>query len=210
MAFYMITDGTMYIRKDATGSFVPAKGKNLGLIFDTKSKADNVLNCCINKNLRKRYHVIEFEHHPLKKPKKNEPFTVKPHTEVVQNIGKQQIKDNSVTELSQKINGIATFVQSTEQRRTELNAALSDIDLEITDIEHYIEFGALNCYQGWLAYRMLKNRLRQRRQIKNELNILWKLGDCKINSQMISDIKKSIEELETLEYQPRKLKELFE
>ena len=70
--------------------------------------------------------------------------------------------------------------------------------------------GKFNAYQGWLAFNMLKNRLKRRRKIKDELYIVSQLGECKINSAMIEEIKSSMSTLDGRIYRPRKLKELFE
>ena len=87
---------------------------------------------------------------------------------------------------------------------------LSEVDKEISDINHYIEFGKFNAYQGWLAFNMLRHRLRKRRKIKNELLVIQQLGDSKITSSMLQAIKKSIAEMDNRKYIPRVLNELFE
>ena len=57
---------------------------------------------------------------------------------------------------------------------------------------------------------MLQNRLKKRRKIKNELQVLTQLGDCKIDSSMLVDITKAIEDMNNRIYTPRILTELFE
>lgn len=116
-----------------------------------------------------------------------------------------------MTDLTTNIDNFTDFIQSTEQRKEALLIDLSNVDKEISDINHYIEFGGkFNAYQGWLAFNMLRNRLKKRRKIKDELHILMQLGECKVNSTMLAEIKDSIVSLDTRKYQPRILKELFE
>lgn len=44
---------------------------------------------------------------------------------------------------------------------------LSSVDKEINDIYHFIEFTELDAYRGWKAYKLLKDKLRKRREIKD-------------------------------------------
>lgn len=215
MSHYMITDGERYIRLDATGAYVPIKSKALGMVWEQRCKAKNILENCISKNFRKRYrieeiadNIVESKQDTKKQEDKKEQICAV-NNSVVINIA-NQVNDDNIDKLKKDISGITEFVQSAEQRREELILKLSDVDQEISDINHYIELRKLNCYQGWLAYNMLRNRLIKRRKIKDELSILFKLEDCKVNSEMISEMKTQFDALETREYKPRKLKELFE
>ena len=225
----MITDGTMYIRQNAKGAFVPVRDKSLGSVWEQRNKAQNILENCVTKGLRKRFkiqkvvdEIVESNSEPKSKVKSEAKSKV-PKTEfkaetninaardeIALSIGNQEIKDNMVKKWEDDISGFSNFIQDAESRKESLLTALSDVDQEISDINHYIEFGKFNCYQGWLAYNMLRNRLKKRRKIKDELNILIRLGNCKINSEMINEIQTTIGNLKTKKYKPRKLKELFE
>lgn len=208
----MITDGHGgYLRKDAKGNFALCKSKFLGSTWTQRNKATNILQNCVNKNLRNRYKVIEIPDGaipmsktlPVSKPAvASDAITAK--------IGSEVIEENHIEDLASSIENFADFIQSAEQRKEELIAKLSDVDKEISDINHYIEFGGkFNAYQGWLAFDMLRNRLQKRRKIKDELHILVQLGECKVNSAMIEEIKSELEKLDTRVYQPRVLKQLF-
>ena len=105
---------------------------------------------------------------------------------------------------------LTEFVMDAEKRKEELVGLLSEVDKEISDINHYIEFGKFNAYQGWLAFTMLQNRLRKRRKIKDELSVINQLGECKITSDMMIDIKNAIAELGNRKYAPRVLTQLFD
>lgn len=94
--------------------------------------------------------------------------------------------------------------------QTETNREMSEIDKEITDIEHAAEFYNLNAAQGYKLYKMLHDARVKRREIKNKHDILqWvmskkveKLSNNVLNNQMCN-IKARI-------YVPRVLKELFD
>lgn len=80
------------------------------------------------------------------------------------------------------------------------STSLSDIDKEINDIYHYIEFSNLDAYRGWKAYKMLKDKLNERRRIKNNLSSATRL------SQTIKAKRLKINnEHKTKKYTPRKV-----
>lgn len=80
------------------------------------------------------------------------------------------------------------------------STSLSDIDKEINDIYHYIEFSNLDAYRGWKAYKMLKDKLNERRRIKNNLSSATRL------SQTIKAKRSKINnEQKTKKYTPRKV-----
>lgn len=211
----MISDGSLYLRRDAAGNYIPVKNKALGDVWEKRAKASNVLISCVNKNLRNRYKIIEVENISVAESKGGMnagkiDTAIRPKDDVVKRIGNEPVEENQLSSLSADIDIFTGMIQSAEQRKEILIVALSDVDKEICDINHYIEFGKFNAYQGWLAFKMLKGRLQKRRKIKDELSILSQLGECKVNSAMLADIKSSICKLDTREYQPRKLNELFE
>ncbi len=213
---YVITDGDkVYLFRDNRGNFIPTTNKNVADIWESKQKAVNVLNSCVNKNLRNRYMVMEIE---VEKPKKTVEQVIKvrsyenlkPNNEAAKRIINSPIVDNDLETIKDKLAKLYNYVQSSEERQKELANALSDVDKEISDIHHYIEFGKFNCYQGWLAFSMLRNRLKQRRKIKDELTIINQLGESIIDLNALNNIQKGIERLNSRTYQPRRLNELFE
>ena len=59
---FMISDGHgLYLRRDASGNYIPVKNKALGDIWEQRGKASNVLVNCISKNLRDRYRIVEIK-----------------------------------------------------------------------------------------------------------------------------------------------------
>lgn len=211
----MLSDGNgLYLRKDANGNFVPVKNIALGDVWEDRQKAHNVLINCVSRNLRDRYKLIEIEKNEQIQPQKQTNKSVgianvdvRAKDIIAKKIGEDHFDDMDLYGLIEKF---ATITQNTEDRRSILYAAISEVDKEITDINHYIELGKFNCYQGWLAFNMLRTKLKKRRRIKNELYILTQLGECKVNSSMIADIKEAIGGLDKQKYHPRILTELFD
>lgn len=80
------------------------------------------------------------------------------------------------------------------------STSLSDIDKEINDIYHYIEFSNLDAYRGWKAYKMLKDKLNERRKIKDNLSSATRFSQTiKAKSLKINN------EHKTKKYTPKKV-----
>ena len=202
----MISDGNgTYIRKDYAGKYSPVRNESLADTWEQYNEARKVLQHCLNKNLRSRYSILAVEI-----PDKGKIVNVKTSKKEVKQVLDEEIKDDQIEKWKSVINFISNSVSDLEARKEYLNNSLSDIDKEIVDIQHFIEFGDnFNAYQGWLAFSLLRNRLKQRRKIKDELHIVMQLSECKINSSMISDVKDSIHKMAERIYTPRRLTSLF-
>lgn len=213
LIFYVISDGHgSYIRKDEfSGKYVPVRNYSLAEKFQQRVKASNVLNNAIGKNLRSRYEVIEIEDKSTPAaPKAKEANKPQIKDDVVKTIACEPAGESQTGKWASGIDSMTEFIMDAEKRKEEVISQLSEVDKEITDINHYIEFGRFNAYQGWLAFNMLRNRLKKRRIIKDELLVLQQLGECKITSDMMIDIKNAVAELGNRKYVPRVLTQLFD
>lgn len=207
MSLFIITDGNKnYIRRDINGRYVKVKSRALADEFSDRWKAKKVLDNNLNPKARKGYYISE-----------EETGIMNPEIPVIQNPQpiKIEVKVNTdecvdkIGELKDKILNLQKFVTENENRRTKLCDSLSSTDKEITDIQHYIEFSDLDADESLKVYQMLKERLKSRRNIKNELSILRQLVDCKMETSMLDDILIAISELDNKKYVPRVLTELF-
>lgn len=208
----MISDGKgTYIRKNFAGKYSPVRNETLGEVWEQKSKAKNVLENQLNKNIRKRYHIVETEIPDVRKIANDSEMVPRHCSEMIKRMIGEGIEDSQIDKWRNGIDYFSPFIHDLEQRKENLSNKLSDVDKEIIDIQHYIEFGdKFNAYEGWLAFSMLRHRLKKRRKIKDELYIVTQLSECKINSSMLSNIKDIIYELDKRVYTPRKLANLFE
>lgn len=69
---------------------------------------------------------------------------------------------------------------------------LSQVDLEISDIYHYIEIGGYNAVQSSKVFKLLRQTLSKRRDIKNEFELIQALSDSlSISTKKISSKSKS-------------------
>jgi hypothetical protein len=219
MAFLLFDGKKNYLRRDAQGNFIPVKKKILAEAWDNRKTAQNILNNSVCKNLRNRYRVVEVED-VSPPPIINQP-TTKPDGKEVDNEPEQQVNfaiafeegdvdDAEIVEWCNRLNSFTNFVQEAEDRRKELVDMLSDVDKELSDLDHRLEAKSFNAAEGCVFSKMRRERLLKRRRIKNELTILTWLGECKVNTSMLLDIKKEVEKLNNRTYQPRKLIGLFQ
>lgn len=109
-----------------------------------------------------------------------------------------------------KVSGLNGLRNDATNRKEELCKQLSNVDKELSDINHYIEFCNLNAAQGYKAYKMVKERRIKRRIIKNELVIVDIILEKNISDSMTEEIEKAIRNLDERTYTPRILSELFD
>lgn len=155
-------------------------------------KAQNVINNCIGPSLRDYWEIVEEDEVKAQLEPGN--------TEVVDLDGFDW-KEISTHQLK-LYNNLTAYGER-------LRRDLSNVDLEICDIEHYIEFFALDAAKGYKAYRMLKERLKRRRHIKDEI--------AKVNCFLAGSsgdfssgkIDRQIKGFDNCRYTPRVLSELF-
>ncbi len=212
MIYYVLSDRNgYYIRKDDfSQKFVPVRNKKLAEKWTQRVKAANILNNAIPKDIRGKFRIVEVEEKDASPQKQELQETVTPKDNIAKAIADEPLEADQLEKWATGISNMANFAIDAEQRKEELVQKLSDVDKEVADIYHYIEFGTFNAYQGWLAFNMLRQRLRKRRKIKNELQVVTQLGECKITSAMLVDIKNAINEIGNKKYAPRALTSLFE
>lgn len=115
-------------------------------------KAANVLNNCIGPTMRSYWEIIEED--ALS-------FFIAPRSTAKEDGSEFDWEAISRSQY-QLYNELSRYEE-------ELRLRLSEVDFEICDIHHYIEFFSLDAAKGYKAYRMLKERLERRRFIKDEM-----------------------------------------
>ena len=134
MGVYVITNGEgSYIHRDeASGKYVPIRSFSKATQWDSIVNANGILNNSIAKNIRSGYAVQLVD---------TEKTVVKENTSVQNDLCFRNITDDNINEWLQKINTIMDVMSGSDARQQELNSKLSEVDKEIVDVEHYIEFG---------------------------------------------------------------------
>jgi hypothetical protein len=111
--------------------------------------------------------------------------------------------------LLDEVTKLETFAKDLKERKLYLESQLGKINMEIVDIEHAAEFYNLNAAQGYKIYKMLHNARKTRRELKNELETIQYILKSDMNKAFNSDISRHIQTLDTRQYTPRVLTELF-
>lgn len=201
MRKYVITNGDYYIRKDdKTNKYVPVHSLKYALQFESEMQAKAILKNSISKSVKQGYFVKTLEFASK--------ITV--NQDKQRGLCEKEIQQANVADFADKVKDIARVLSRAQARKTELLSKLSDIDKQVVDIEHYIEFGTFNAYQGFMAFKMLQNALKQRREYKNEIEMLAQVEECRLNVTAISPFANKISSIENKVYSPRVLSELFE
>lgn len=184
---YVITDGEHYINSQGGQHMVNNINQATKLKLD---KANCVLKA-IPKTLKKYNWKIEYAN--------------------VENKKIQSVVEPKEIEydLIDKVIEIESFAKDLQARNLYLQSKLSLVELEIVDIEHAAEFYNLNASQGYKIYKMLHDRQKVRREIKNEMEQIKYILNGSMRSALTNNISKSINGLDTRQYTPRVLNELF-
>ena len=212
---YVLKDSlARYIHRDITGKFSITTSETLADHYDSRKAAKNVLDNCLPRQMRKDFAVYEVvvseTGSEMHRKSEEEPQVITPKVEEAMKIANQPIAESRIGEFAELFSRIAELLEQASRRKEELLNDLSAVDSEISDINHYIELAdGLNAYQGYLAYRMLKNKLKQRRQIKNELSVVQSLCDSEISRAEFDRVSRFISGMESRRYEPRVLTELF-
>ena len=211
---YVLKDGMgRYVHRDITGKFGITSSEALADHYDSRKSAKNVLDNCLNASMRRSFFVEEIVVSgglPTSGQGKPEPQKVRPKVEEALRIANQPIIENKIGEFADAFDKVKDIMLQAVRRKEELLTDLSRVDSEISDINHYIELADdLNAYQGYLAYRMLRQRLRQRRQIKDEIGVIKAICESDIGRADFEKIERCIGSLEGRRYEPRVLSELF-
>ena len=85
----------------------------------------------------------------------------------------------------------------------------SNIDKQISDILHYIEFYNFSASDGYKLCKALKELRLRRKDIKNELDLIGIITTHTCNNIANGNTNKAIDNLGKRQYAPRVLNDLF-
>ena len=217
MAYYVITDGQgSYItQNNKTGKCVGIKNLNSATRFATLAEANNIFKNNISKKLQKSYSVKIMEEDQKTAEIISEVLdknTRRTTHETVKALANKEMPKTQCGDLVKTISGVSELLNGLSQRYTKDCNLLSEVDREIVDIEHYIEFNNFNAAEGYNAYKMLQNALKRRRIIKNDRECLTFIKEAGLQKSKVDALVKGIEKFanEDRMYAPRVLNELFE
>lgn len=203
MKTYVITDGERFIYRNRQGKYVPTTGEAMADTFHSQKRAESILHNQITKGLRTSFRVECMDEDSDKKIKQ---LSVKE----VQDNSEKVILSEDVRYWIEKLSSLNGISKEVRHRKSELEKGLRNVDNELLDLQHYIEFGKFNASEGYITCVRFKNTRLRRRSIKNEIAVLDIILDESIGGMIVEEIMKRIKELDKRRYNPRVLKELFE
>lgn len=112
----------------------------------------------------------------------------------------------------EKLSELCYLSSHISEYQAKLNQMLSEVDKEISDILHYIEFNNPDDEKLLMASKMLQERRRRRREIKNEMEKTVLMRETFLDSSFGIKVHQSLEQMERMKgriYTPRKLSSLF-
>lgn len=227
MPEYIITNGNgSYIKhNEFSGKFSEVRNLALATSWPTHSRANNIWKNALTKKQKAQFYVKECVNglelsaeDPV--PSDNEgaesadesgiSFTNDLHIDAIKQLCQESVADSCVDELENLLTLFATFVDKKLSQKDALTIEHSQVEKEIVDIEHYIEFHNLNAYQGWLVFKLFQQRLRKRRAIKDSIQAISNLETCNIDTEALRRAAMRTHRLKDRRYEPRALPELFE
>lgn len=197
---FILTNGFKYITKNK-GKYVEIANKSKATKF-TYNKAYSVLNANLAKRLKKSYTIEELNESDLNN-KDN----------MLENISLHEFDVSSLSDELQywynRISELDSLKKDAKKRKEELSILHIDVEEKKEDLEHKLEFSEkLSACDGYKLAKKLKDVLKERRKIKDELLIIGVILRSNVDFDG-NKIIKSIEGLTTREYRPRILPELF-
>lgn len=198
---YYIGTGNTFITVDKNGKAIATMNFADVKTFDTKQKATQFLVSLPRKlyDISNKWEIKEYN-----PPNKNK------STETQSRLDKdilyaQPDKNHQQVDYLALLDSVSILKENKKGCLTDLKSKLSDIDQEISDLEHYIEFNRLNACDAYKSYKMLHETLQKRRKIKDSIIAAQTLYEsCDIDT-----LSSCNDHLHNRTYYPRKLTSLF-
>ena len=116
----------------------------------------------------------------------------------------EYIPCDNITRWIERFGECEDIADEAKQREKELSNQLSNIDKEISDILHEIEFkDKFDLFWGWKASKKIQSKRKERREIKDEMNIINNILSKNISNISRKNIKKIVSNLSKRSYSYR-------
>lgn len=193
---YIVVDGDMYLGLNKH-NYMPVDDKSSAKRFSSKQNAMNIINSNIPKILRKNYNwdIIEDDSVEEDKPIEKVNCTYTPV---------------DIDELKTSIDDLSNKFSTLQGNKEWLLDEQTNLDRQISDILHFIEFNKFSACEGYKLCKALKDISLQRRKVKNELELINIINTQTCNHIAKGNTSKVIDNLCNKKYAPRVLSELFE
>lgn len=204
--YYIVDLQGNYYKNGPKGNLVVAKNSDDADVFSLRSANDR-----IGSGRKARFYTtVEAEEKAVPVMSADEPVYEAPEYDVVE---KPTMFDSLQNNWEEILSNLCYMSSHMDEYQNNLNQMLSDVDKEICDLMHYLEFSDLDNSEMLKVAGMLKERRQHRRQIKDEMEKTALMKDTFLDRTFGTKVQQSLdvmERMKTRQYTPRKLNELFE
>lgn len=204
---FVLTNGEKFIRQNLDGKYEQVANLSMADTYETKKKAMNVMLNSIPKVMSRSYYVAEVTSGGLVQN-----CATRPPKPTKTRCGQMFAFEETKVE-PKWYDGflkIGVLFDTAMRRNHELSQEISDIEAQIVDLEHYIEFYSLNARDGYKVYKKLHSLFLERRKLKNEQSVVMAINKNCSASEQIKNIEQAIKKGTGNAYNPRILLDLFE
>ena len=198
---YVITNGTLYINNKNK----PVKIEQ-ARFFQNKTMDDKVFKSSISKALKNiGFHVEEY----------SKSF-ISDCNSIIDTTGTVDTKNDklenklNIADLQKALLEVSAQINLLKDNKKVFANKLSELDKEIDDILHFIEFNNFSACNGYKLCKALKELRLHRRKIKDNLEIIGVLESHTLTNVSLGHTNNAISGLDGRKYTPRVLKYLFD
>lgn len=190
---YVLYNQKYYLMHNAIGQWTPTPELNESFQFNDKTKAENALS-----NLPKQMRNLGYFVQQIDAPSKPVDFDWNTNLDLV-DYDSALAQIGSFCDLHDQLVARATWVES----------KLQEVENQIQDVLHAIEFNSYNARDGYKIYKLLHDLRLERRKYKDEQIIadVMKSGFAGSNWKLT---RTRVDDLKDRQYHVREMEELFE
>lgn len=204
---FVITDGTKFLKQNMNGRYKPVTNITMADTYATKDTAKNIIKNSLAKTLQHQYYVAQIvDGEIIRCSVPSPPKTIKRRTGTKY---KSNIEHPEITQWYGRLEGVDNIFDHAIKRSREISQELSDVDQELEDIKHFIEFSSFNARDGYKLCARQQELLRTRRALKDEQKIVSVINNNCNAKDAMNNILSVIKGLQVQAYEPRILDELF-
>lgn len=205
--YYIVDTNGDYYKIDVKGNLVLAHGVEEAMTFSLRDA-----NLRIGKGRKAKFYNV-LEAYEIETEIDDHIEEEMYETPEYDEITKPTMFDSLHNNWEEMLSNLCYMSDHMDEYQNNLNGMLSDVDKEICDIMHYLEFNELNDKDMLKASKMLQERRRHRREIKDEIEKTSLMKSTFLDSVFKIKVQQSLEFMERMksrQYTPRKLNELFQ
>lgn len=116
--------------------------------------------------------------------------------------GKSRMYYKVEQQFEDKKSSLKAFIDSMDDSGA-LSIEMSQVDKELEDMKHYIEFSCLNAADGYKAFKKMQDLLLKRRAIKDKMSFALVLEQRKIDKPSLQAVLTYLENLSNRSYEVR-------